>query len=205
MEHTTDVPPWFLAAIVVGTQVVGKAGDVLLPALVHDAPRALLALNANDLHCILTARSLSFSCWFALALARRLAEDPVFFYVGWRWRDAGGAWLARYGVPPISRLGATSILVAVVVEPNAAVCALAGAARTRPTVFVVANVVGTVARLVGLRYLADRADARIDALLALARTYARGLLALTIVVAALPPLFTYRRRRRRRDSPEKEP
>ena len=48
-------------------------------------------------------------------------------------------------------------------------------------------------------------DARIDALLALARTYARGLLALTIVVAALPPLFTYRRRRRRRDSPEKEP
>lgn len=186
-------PPWALAAAVVSVQAFGKAGDALAPALVHARPRVLLVLNANDLICVLTARAVPLASWFPLALARRLAEDPVFFYVGWRYRAAGERWLRARGFPGVSRLGRRSLAAACVLEPNAVVCALAGAARTPPLLFAALNVGGTVARLALLRWLAARGGARLDAALAVAHTYARGLLAAAAAATLLPLLLARRR------------
>ena len=61
--------------------------------LLNSRPLLLLALNANDLHCALTTVSVPVVSWFIVASLRRIAEDPLFFLVGWRYREPALSWL----------------------------------------------------------------------------------------------------------------
>ena len=63
------------------------------PAMIHTRPVLLLALNSNDLHCTLTTRSVSVAPWFIATTLRRMAEDPLFYWIGWKYRDAALTWL----------------------------------------------------------------------------------------------------------------
>jgi len=184
-----DPLPRALAAALVTLTVAGKAGDVLGVALVSGKwALALLALNANDLHCGLTAATVPPLPWFCVALARRLAEDPLFFYIGWTYRDqalalarsstlwwgGGGGSISGSGggsddpaEPPAAAAAEADDAAAdrtiarfrraahwaVVVEPGALVCVLAGASRMPPATFALLNVAGTAARLAAIRVL----------------------------------------------------
>ncbi|CAE8617150.1 unnamed protein product, partial [Polarella glacialis] len=71
------------------------AGDALGPVMVAEWPLVLLVLNANDLHLGLTAPVTHWLPWHVIGTLRRLAEDPVFFAIGWYYSDQGLAWLRR--------------------------------------------------------------------------------------------------------------
>ena len=61
---------------------VGKLGEALAPSLLaREWPLALLALNANDLHLVLTVRlchAHRLLAWFCVCMARRVGEDALF-------------------------------------------------------------------------------------------------------------------------------
>jgi membrane protein YqaA with SNARE-associated domain len=132
--------------------------------LLNSRPVLLLALNANDLHCALTTVSVPVLPWFVLATLRRIAEDPLFFLVGWHYREPALLWLyaicqfsasvyascrnhlrgscirgmVRRGkwsprseetVRKTEALFRRSSYAAVLIDPGAIVCCLAGASR----------------------------------------------------------------------------
>eukprot|EP01048_Picozoa_sp_COSAG05_P025076 COSAG05_NODE_6205_length_1000_cov_1.571587_1_plen_127_part_00 len=74
--------PFCFTGAIIALTIAGKAGDALAPSLVHSFPLLLLALNANDLHLALTATLVPWPPWLVVGMARRLAEDPVFFLIG---------------------------------------------------------------------------------------------------------------------------
>eukprot|EP00756_Hemistasia_phaeocysticola_P056666 Hpha_TRINITY_DN33044_c0_g1::TRINITY_DN33044_c0_g1_i1::g.158643::m.158643 len=181
------VPLWVAAAVVCVT-ILGKAGDCMGPVFVHDHPLALLTLNANDLHCALTAHALDLVSWFTVATARRLAEDPLFYYIGWRYKDDARAWLmhrapdAAAAVRRAEGLLCRGAAVAVFVDPGMVVCCLAGAARMQPVYFAVVNILGTLARLALIRAVALAFPEQIQWALGVLHEYQHA--AVAVVVAA---------------------
>eukprot|EP00439_Symbiodinium_sp_Y106_P037852 s1994_g4.t1 len=79
--------PWRYTAALGLLTAAGKLGDALGPVLVSDAPLLLLVLNANDLHLGLTTPNTHWLPWYIIGTLRRLAEDPVFFLIGWHYSD----------------------------------------------------------------------------------------------------------------------
>ncbi|OLP97547.1 hypothetical protein AK812_SmicGene20103 [Symbiodinium microadriaticum] len=79
--------PWLYTAALGLLTAAGKLGDALGPVLVSDAPLLLLVLNANDLHLGLTTPNTHWLPWYIIGTLRRLAEDPVFFLIGWHYSD----------------------------------------------------------------------------------------------------------------------
>ena len=157
-RHLKSSPP-FISLIGVGILTLfGKAGDAVAPTLVGSMPLFLLCLNANDLHCALTSTTVDTFPWFAVALVRRLAEDPFFFYLGWRHGKDAIEWAHRFCPSIKDHLTESSFerfrnasYLAVVLEPGAVVCTLAGASNMPPHMFVSLNIVGTTARLLLIR------------------------------------------------------
>jgi hypothetical protein len=216
-----DKPAALLRGLLVGVAVLtalGKLGDAAGPALVATRPLLLLALNANDLHCALTAalgpaQAPSREAWWLVALARRLVEDPLFFALGWAYQDhphlawaralapgvfplapasgASGATSARAGGQTAWARGASRL--AVVLEPGAVVCAVAGAAQMPPAEFAALNVCGTFARLACLRGLGAAFPGPLTLALALVQRHQTPLLAVALFGAGLGTAALLRR------------
>lgn len=53
-----------------------------LPWLEDSRPLLLLALNANDLHLALTTARTAVIGFMLVGTARRLVEDPLYYYLG---------------------------------------------------------------------------------------------------------------------------
>ena len=141
--------------------LVSKIGDALAPLLLANSsanysPLLLLMLNANDLHLALTSQRVGFWPWLAVGLLRRLAEDPLCFALGWRYRDDGLRWLCHtfpdLNVPRTQAWFRKASYLAIIVEPGLLVCMLAGATRVKPATFALLNVAGTGVRLLAIRF-----------------------------------------------------
>ncbi|KAJ1456303.1 hypothetical protein M885DRAFT_517773 [Pelagophyceae sp. CCMP2097] len=176
--------PWALGAAVAAIEVVGKAGDVFGSTLSQSRPLLLLSLNANDLHCVLTAGGADFAPWLAVAALRRLSEDPLFYWLGYKYRDAGILrWL---GVDAARGWFRKASVLAVLIEPNALVCCLAGAQDMPPTQFAALNVAGTLARLLLLRLLAHQP--RIQTVVDFVQRHGRYALAIMLAAVLVRPI-----------------
>jgi membrane protein DedA with SNARE-associated domain len=206
-----------LLALVVFVTILGKSGDALAPALVHDRPLTLLALNANDLHLGLTARRTSPLAYALVGVARRLAEDPVFYRLGATFGPSALDRLERrfpgrglkHAVSRTEAWFRRFALVAVAVEPGAAVCFLAGATRMPLGRFAAANVAGTVARVAAIRAAAGSRAASevVEAVLAFVERRQTALTAATACVVAfacVPTAGAWIRSRRDAIRDEKE-
>lgn len=171
--------------------VAGKVGDALGPVMVVDQPLALLMLNANDVHLGLSVTVTSFFPWFLIGTLRRLAEDPVFFLIGWHYGEAARAWLRHRSAISAKALDfATERFThfsvwAVLIEPGMVVCLLAGIARMSPLLFALANVGGTVVRLALIRGLAAQFPELLASILDGVRHFSSPLLLFACVATAL--------------------
>ena len=117
-------------------------------------PLLLLLINANDVHCGLTSTDVPFAPWFFVAFLRRVIEDPLFFYLGYRFRTRALEWMATWNwdVEHLMERAVYGIsYVAVAVDPGQVVCTVAGIGRMQPLEFAALNVTGTVIRLLLLR------------------------------------------------------
>lgn len=140
-----------LLAPVVVTSVASLTGTALAPTLLVTAPLLLIALNPVFRHLVMVSGVVDPKAFFAVALLRLFAPDPFYYWIGrlygrdavtWVERRSGGAgslirWLER----AFDRLG----LVLLFVAPVGLVCVLAGASRVKPWVFVVVDLLGTLA------------------------------------------------------------
>ena len=156
----------------VALYAVGKVGEGLAPVLLaRDWPAclALLVLNANDLHLVLTVRSCSGAgqllAWFCVCTCRRVSEDAFFYWLG---RHHGPEVTALLGLDLdlAQRWLARASLCALVIVPGAPVCVVAAVASVRWTHFIVADVLATAARAVGLYYTSSALTQPLDMLLA---------------------------------------
>jgi membrane protein DedA with SNARE-associated domain len=186
-----------VALAVVATLAV--AGNALAPTLVVSHPLVLLALNTTTRHLILTSNSVDLVPYLVVGLGRRLLEDPFLFLLGrWygdeaiAWVDAklGGGRTLRWMQAHFHRVG--WLLVAVV--PGGVVCVLAGASRMPPALFLVLNIVGTVATILVLRRFGDVFAGPVDATVAF---MADNVVVLTAASVILTGMYVIRRRRRR--------
>jgi membrane protein DedA with SNARE-associated domain len=166
-EHDRK-PPWLLIAFIVFFNIVGKVGDAVGPAMVGSYPISLLFLNASNTHCILTTTSVSFVPWLFVGVMRRFCEDPLYFYAGWKYREACLGMLRDWspdiadGIDKAEEMFKNNLYVAVAVNPGATVCSLAGASRMPPIAFFGLNITSTAAQLLVMRYVCLQFPDRID-------------------------------------------
>ena len=155
-----------ITAIVVALVLVnlaGKCGDAFTPVLVSGYPLTLLALNANDVHMACTAGHTSLVPFVLVAFVRRLMEDPLYFYLG-RFRFASAVNVFD-GITPglaskvngMKRWFKQYASIAVLIEPGAVVCLLAGWSKMDRRRFWGINVFGTLARVFLVRTFGVRA------------------------------------------------
>ena len=139
--------------------IVGKIGDAFGLALVNSHPLLLLILNANDLHCALTYFSVSFVPWMLVASLRRMCEDPLFYYIGWKYRIDALDWLhTKYPQAVDSFRNSENVFrqasyAAIVLNPSNVICCLAGISQVQPEVFTILITCGIIGRLSVIRGL----------------------------------------------------
>lgn len=196
-EEKKNSPPWALIAGIIVFNIIGKVGDAVGPAMVGSYPISLLFLNASNTHCILTTTSVAFVPWLLICVGRRFAEDPLYFYAGWKYREACLGMLRDYsedmadGLDKAEEMFKSNLYLAVVLNPGATVCSLAGASRMPPIAFFTLNIGSTAAQLLLMRYICEQFPDKVDWVLGQIKQYMLILLAVMVgitLVGALPML-----------------
>lgn len=155
-------PPSALArnltiGVLVALVIANYAGGILLPSLVNKHPLALIALNANNRTLALASGNLDAWSFYLVGFIRLTLPDPLFFLLGRWYGDAAILWMERkapsYGqlLRGLERGFDRARLLVVGFAPNNPICLFAGAAGMSVAAFALANVVGTVIRLVLIR------------------------------------------------------
>ena len=156
--------PLLLIVPLVGIFGTAALGNAFFPALVNDHPLLLLALNATTRHLVATSTSVDIVPYVAVALGRRLLEDPFLYLLGRRYGIGAVEWMSR-------KLGAGRLLraaqrnfrfwgtVLVFFFPGGVVCVLAGASGMPVSVFLVLNVIGTLVTIVLVRSAGEEVSA----------------------------------------------
>ncbi len=162
--------------LVVGTLiafvVASNLGNVFLSVLVTERPLVFIGLNAQNRNLALASGELSAWSFYLVGFLRLVAPDPLFFLLGRWYGDAAIRWMERkapaYGelLRMLERGFDKARFVVVAIAPNNPVSLFAGAAGMSFAAFMVANVVGTIGRLVLIRAFSDACSraARIAAL-----------------------------------------
>ncbi len=141
--------------------VMGWVGDALAPTLLASAPLVLIALNPRMRNLALVSPSVSAGPFFAVAMARQVAGDPLFFWFGRRYGDAAVRWMERRMGPAakpvllLERLFARAAHPVTAIAPNNLVCIMGGATGMGWAAFLALNLGGTAARIAAIRAVGD--------------------------------------------------
>ncbi len=171
----TDAPPlpsdhqshprWLLPSLTAGIialVVASNLGNVVWAKWVQSHPLGLIALNSSNKYLLMTSISLDVVSMVVVGTLRLLAPDPIFFAMGWLYGDRALHWARRsfpagahlldqvHGDPrTVHRI----LNVLVVVMPNNLVCLVAGVVRFPIKRFIALNVIGTVGRILLMRWI----------------------------------------------------
>ena len=184
-----------------GLSMLGKLGDGVAPALLSSSfPLALLALNASDTYCLLTAAA--SNCWLVwglIAWVRRVVEDGLHFALG-RWHGPAAAKWFGVDLTPMPCVAwpswavRTASLLALAALPSLPSCVAAGYSGLSPRAFLFAHGVATVVRLLVMRLLAGPLG--VDIWVGQIAEYRATAMALTTVCAVPGALLAAREWRR---------
>lgn len=171
----TDAPPlpsdhqshprWLLPSLTAGIialVVASNLGNVVWAKWVQSHPLGLIVLNSSNKYLLMTSISLDVVSMVVVGTLRLLAPDPIFFAMGWLYGDRALHWARRsfpagahlldqvHGDPrTVHRI----LNVLVVVMPNNLVCLVAGVVRFPIKRFIALNVIGTVGRILLMRWI----------------------------------------------------
>lgn len=147
--------------LVVGTLITfviaSYVGNIFMSVLVTERPLLFIALNAQNRNLALAAGELDALSFYVVGFVRLLGPDPLFFLIGRWYGDGAIRWMERtapsYGaiLRQLEQWFDKARLLVVAVAPNNPVCLFAGAAGMTMAAFLVANVIGTIGRLVLIR------------------------------------------------------
>lgn len=162
--HPTH-PRWILpvlGASIVALVVANNVGNAVWARWIESNPLGLLALNSSNKYLLGTSIVTDPWPYLGVASLRLLAPDPLFYLLGYLYRERALHWARRAfpGIDPIvdqfeaDRSAFKSVLnVLVVVMPNNPVCLLAGVAAMPVWRFAVLNLIGTVGRVLLFRQI----------------------------------------------------
>lgn len=174
--------------------VASNAGNVVWADWVRSHPLGLIALNSSNKYLLATSISLDLVPMVVVGTLRLLAPDPIFFAMGWLYGDRALHWARRTfpgGTQLLDRVhedpaAAHRILnVAVLVAPNNLICLVAGAVRFPVRRFVVLNVVGTIGRVLLMRWIGLVFEDQIEDVLKFVDRYQTWLLWGSVAAVAL--------------------
>lgn len=204
-EDVTERPrPPRRAVAVVGTLigvlvVANNLGSIFTTTLAEDHPAWLLALNSSNRSLGLTTNQLDAFSYYALGSMRLLVADPLFFLLGMWYGDAAIRWVERKWASQgevlrlFERWFEKAAYPVVFFAPNNPVCLLAGASGMPLVGFVIANVSGTIARLVLIRALGRTFESPIERILEFFADYRLPLLVVSIIVVGASFLLDRKR------------
>jgi membrane protein DedA with SNARE-associated domain len=192
-----------LLAPIIGTTLLTLTGTVLAPALLAEHPLLLVSLNPAPRHLVLATNSVDALPFFAVALARLFFADPFYYLLGRGFGADAVAWIERRSgasgklLRSIEKLFARAGVVLLFIAPAGLMCVLAGAARMRPLLFVVVNLLGTIAGLLVVRASGAALAEPIETV----REFVQAnVIALTLASVLVVMISSYLRRRRARRS-----
>lgn len=139
--------------ILIAFVIASNIANAFLSVLVTDHPLLFMGLNAQNRNLALASAEVSVWSFYLVGFLRLLGPDPFFFLLGRWYGDGAIRWLERkaptYGelVRQLERWFHRARLPVIAIAPNNYVCLFAGASGMAWTPFLVANVIGTVARL----------------------------------------------------------
>jgi membrane protein DedA with SNARE-associated domain len=152
--------------------VSSTVGAMFMPYLLAKKPLLLVLLSPLFRHLVLAAPSLSAASLFAVAVPRHFAVDPFVYLLGRdygpvaiEWVEANSPGVGKL-VRSLERLFGKVGAVALLVSPDVVVSTLAGAARVPFPLFVVMNLVGTVATVTVARWFGNALESQIHTLVA---------------------------------------
>ena len=143
--------------VLVGLVVVANLGNILFASFVNQRPGLLIAMNPSNRNLALTSGNLTAVAFYTIGFARLLLPDPLFFLLGRWYGDASIRWMERtapsYGelLRGLERWFYKARVPVVAFMPNNPVCLFAGAADMSWGLFMAANVLGTIGRLILIR------------------------------------------------------
>ena len=200
-------PRWLLPVIgvsIVALVLANNAGNAMFASLIHEKPYALLALNSSNKYILGTTTNTALILVLVLSTVRLVAPDPLFWMIGYLYRDRAEHW-ARRVFPGMNKVFdqfdqdkggfARTLDVLLVVMPNNPVCLLAGVAGMRFRRMMTLSIVGTAGRILVLRGIGTLFDDEIDSILETISEYQSLLqkISIVLVVAFLAWQFFGRR------------
>lgn len=191
-----------LAAVVVaiaGLVVANNIGNGIAAALLPDPadptrssnPLLLIALSPALRNQVAVANYVEPWQFLVVAGLRLLVADPLFFLLGRWYGDAGITWMERRSplagqtLREVERWFAKAAPLVVFIAANNLVCTLAGASPMRRSTFWVANLAGTIARLLLVLFIANLAADQIDTVLVWVGDYRPWVLGISIAAVAV--------------------
>ncbi len=184
--------PIVTAAIVVSVAslVAGWIGDAIWVELIESHPLFLMVLNPRNRYLILVSNEVDAVSYFVVGFLRLVASDPVNYLLGLWFGDKAIAWVGRrsrtYG--PLIEDGASFFrrysAPLIFFMPNNIICALAGASGVRVRTFLLANVAGTITRLILVRQFSSYFEEPIGGVTDFIGRYRTPLLILSVVAVA---------------------
>ena len=171
--------------------VASNLGNLFLSVLVNEHPAVFIALNPQNRSLALASSGLSALSFYVIGFLRLVGPDPLFFLLGRWYGDAAIRWMERkapsYGemLRYLERGFDKARLPVVAFAPNNPVCLFAGAAGMSVGAFAVANVVGTVIRLVLIRAFSSAFEGPLGSVKAFIGNYRWPLLVLSFVLVGL--------------------
>lgn len=167
--------------------VASNLGNLFLSVLVTERPLLFIGLNAQNRNLALASGELDAVSFYVVGFLRLVGPDPLFFLLGRWYGDGAIRWMERrapsYG--ELLRMLETwfdkARLIVVAVAPNNPICLFAGAAGMTWGAFMVANVVGTAARLVLVRMFSSAFEDQLGSVRGFIGDYRWPILALSFV------------------------
>jgi membrane protein DedA with SNARE-associated domain len=150
--------------------VSSTVGAMFMPYLLARKPLLLVALSPLFRHLVLAAPSLNAVSLFAVAVPRHFVVDPFVYLLGRDYGPIAVEWIETNSpgvgklVRALERLFGKIGPVALLVSPDVVVSTLAGAARVPFPLFVVMNLVGTVATVTVARWFGNALEVQIHAI-----------------------------------------
>ena len=189
-------PPSRLARnLVIGTLIAFVAasnlGNLFLSVLVSEHPLVFIGLNASNRNLALASGDLSAWTYYPVAFLRLVGPDPLFFLLGRWYGDGAIRWMERkspsYGelMRSAERLFDKARFVVVAIAPNNYICLFAGAAGMTWGAFALANVVGTIGRLVLVRAFSSAFEDQLGSVRGFIGDYRWPLLVVSFVLVGL--------------------
>jgi membrane protein DedA with SNARE-associated domain len=170
--------------------VAGIVANAILPTLIAEAPALVPALTTRADRLILVAPLLPGEVFLAIALARELIGDPLFYLFGRRYGETGIRWLEQRSpnsrwLRTVERMFRRAAYVVVAVWPINAVCLLAGATKMRPLPFFALNITGTLVRIGLIFVIGDLLEDPIREIVSFITRYQWYLTGITFTLAAI--------------------